>query len=107
MNLIQALVSKGAKLNVKNDTGGTALHLAVFWNHKDVVELLVEEGASMDEKNDRGRTPLDLSGMYGHKAIAEYLCKKSGQKMPEMQEKKRVTKMMDTPMEPPTPEKLK
>ncbi len=58
------LVLIGARLNVQNDNGGTALHLAVFWGHFPVVELLVEEGANMEIKNDRGRTPLDLAGTF-------------------------------------------
>lgn len=101
--LIQLLVQKGANLNVQNDTGGTPLHLAVFWGHLNVVKTIVTAGARLDIKNSNGRTPLDLAATYGHKKIAEFLSEKMGVKMPELKAKQRKTLDMAAPVEPPKP----
>ena len=43
-----------------NNDGNTALHLASFFAHADLVELLLKHGASVRVKNKRGETPVDL-----------------------------------------------
>jgi len=105
--LIELLVKNGAQLNAINSSGGTPLHLAVFWGHFDIVKMLVEEGSRLDIRNDKGRNPLDMAGLYGHQKIAEYISEKSGQPMPKMKDKERKTSVMKSPSAPPTPDRQK
>ena len=41
--IVQHLIHSGAKLNIANRNGDTALHRAAYQFHTDVVELLVTE----------------------------------------------------------------
>ncbi len=43
-----------------NRDGNTALHLAAFFAHPDLVQLLLNKDASVQVKNLRGETPLDM-----------------------------------------------
>ena len=50
----------GADINAFNNTGQTALHIAVERSDR-IVRFLVEQGAEMDLKDRDGRTPLDIA----------------------------------------------
>jgi len=53
------LITKGADINLKNDSlGETSLHRAVLYDWKDVVELLIAKGANVNAKDKYGSTPL-------------------------------------------------
>jgi uncharacterized protein len=81
LELIQVLVERGADINALDVDGLTALHLATWKGHQDVVEKLVSLDAAMelhirkyDDYNDRtGGTPLHLATMAGHIGIMEVL----------------------------------
>jgi len=104
IDLIKLLIDKGAKINAKNESGGTPLHLAAFWGHKDVIELLIENGAKYDIKNDRGRTALDIAALYGYKDCCKYLAEKMGVDMPPIGQKQKKLSPMELASEPPAPE---
>src|SRR4030042_4533005 len=59
---IQALLSRGADVNTKNDRGEAPLYmLATFGISEDTVEtmrILIKKGANVNEKADNGRTPV-------------------------------------------------
>lgn len=59
--------------------GNTALHLAVKYEHLDMVEYLCEKGASLNIKNDSGSTPLHCAAFTGNTAIIEYLLQKGAE----------------------------
>jgi len=74
------LLGKGAKPDIKNNEGSTALHMAAFLGHIEIVKALVAKGADLNAQNDRSETPLDtvkgkwseeLEGVY--KGIGGYL----------------------------------
>jgi len=74
------LLTKGAKPDIKNNEGSTALHMAAFFGHIQIVQTLVAKGADVNVVNDRSETPLDtvkdawskeLEGLY--KAIGGHL----------------------------------
>jgi ankyrin repeat protein len=60
IDAITLCVNRGADVNAVNDTGQTALHLAVEQSDA-VIRLLVARGARLDMKDRQGRTPLDLA----------------------------------------------
>jgi len=105
MELIKLLVDNGAKVNAKNETGGTPLHLAAFWGHFPVVKYLVKEGAKFDVQNNKGKTAMEVAASYGHGDIAEWLAEQMGEDVPEIRQgKQKVLESMPEPASPPKPE---
>ena len=45
-----------ADVDIQNEDGNTALHIALMWNKKDCALLLLEKGASTDIKNNSDDT---------------------------------------------------
>ena len=43
---VKLLIEKGADVNVKNKSGGTALESASFCGHTDIIKLLKKAGAN-------------------------------------------------------------
>jgi len=67
------LLGKGAKPDVQNKDGSTALHMAAFFGHIEIVKALVDQGADVNVRNERSETPLgtvsgawneELKGLY-------------------------------------------
>ena len=57
---VKVLVERGADVNAANNTGQTALHVAVQTSD-DIVKYLAGHGAKLDAKDKQGRTPLDVA----------------------------------------------
>ena len=53
------LLARGAKPDIKSNDGSTALHMAAFFGHIEIVKALVAEGADGNVRNERSETPLD------------------------------------------------
>lgn len=51
------LIEQGADLNVRQEDGGTPLHIAVALGRSEIAELLINEGADVNAKNRRGDVP--------------------------------------------------
>src|SRR5262249_14521292 len=72
---ITLFLKHGADVNAFNNTGQTAMHVAVERSDK-VVRYLAEHGAELDLKDKDGRTPLDIamgasaSGFQGRRGAA-------------------------------------
>lgn len=64
MDCVQALVEKGANLNLADPEGVTPLISAVFNAHFDVAKYLVERGANVNQWDWWGRSPLYLAVDY-------------------------------------------
>ena len=66
-------------MNVKDNSGSTALHLAA-WNGKlEVVQYLLEKGgAEVNVKNNSGSTALHWAADKGHLEMVKYLFEKGG-----------------------------
>lgn len=73
--LVESLLSvKDVQVNLPSEAraGWTALHLAAFYEHPEVVETLLKAGASTEIRNESGNTALQV-GMplsYSH----EFMC---------------------------------
>ena len=69
LDYVKMAVAKGADLNTQDRNGGTALHWAVYYNHKDVVEFLLMQGASPFIIDNQGVTPIDVARINNRKEI--------------------------------------
>ena len=69
IELVQLAIAKGAYLNTTDEKGGTALHWAVYYNHKEVVEFLLMQGADPTVKDKNGITTVDLARIGRKKDI--------------------------------------
>lgn len=58
------LCDKGASLNLKNDQGFSALHIAAKFDHANVVSILIEKGADKTSKTNNGHTVVHVA-TYG------------------------------------------
>jgi ankyrin len=61
VEVIKALVAKGADVNAANSAGMTPLHFAAQRGSDRIIEFLAAQGAKFDVKNKQGRTPADLA----------------------------------------------
>jgi ankyrin repeat protein len=59
IEVLQYLVSRGAKIDVRNKEGNCPLHFASQYNHD--VEYLISAGADVNATNNDGDTPLHLA----------------------------------------------
>ena len=63
MGLVKALLAEGADVQARDDNGRTALHMAAYRGHSEVVDFLMAEGADVNATSDKGETPLHCSGV--------------------------------------------
>ena len=71
--LVDFLIKRRARLNVRNRNGETALSMAAFTGQMNYVQRLVEAGAEVDFY---GWAPLLYAAYNGHTAVVEYLLKR-------------------------------
>lgn len=66
---VKIIIGTGAKINVVNKQGDTALHLAAGKKRNEkVIEYLISKGAYINKKNSLGMTPLMIASSNGHKS---------------------------------------
>ena len=58
---VQLLLEHGAKINLQNHMGRTALHRASQTHHLDIIRLILNYGADVDVPDSDGSTPLHLA----------------------------------------------
>ncbi len=67
---VKLLVDKDADLNIQNNEGWTALHMATRYSNTEstfeTVKLLVEKGADLNIKEEEGWTALHLAAAYSN-----------------------------------------
>jgi len=71
--LIKKLIEKGARHDLKDVEGRSALSYAASYGREEMVLELFRQGAALDEKDVKGRTPLAYAAMHGHEKIAKWL----------------------------------
>lgn len=73
VDVVRALLEKGANVNAKDSDGETALMKAAYYGYADVVRVLIEKGASADAKNRLGETALQLARLKNRADIVDLL----------------------------------
>jgi len=56
--VVEELLCKGARIDLCDDKGNTALH-HTHWGKPEIAKLLLDAGIDRNKKNDKGETPLD------------------------------------------------
>jgi ankyrin repeat protein len=72
---MKPLIEAGADVNDLTETGRTALMLAAYWGHANIVQLLLEKGADVNVKDKDGYTAVDYARSQKHKGIEEMVTK--------------------------------
>uniref|UniRef100_A0A663M2J3 Uncharacterized protein n=1 Tax=Athene cunicularia TaxID=194338 RepID=A0A663M2J3_ATHCN len=75
LRIMEYLISKGAKIDVKDRKGRTPLHRAAEKGHGDAVKVLLQRGAYMYSLDTEGKTPLHLAAQNNHVHIVRMLLK--------------------------------
>lgn len=71
---VQELLKRGAKIDLVDKAGWTALHFTTFFSTETgVMDALVKAGANVNAQNDRGITALYFAAATGHEAQVKYL----------------------------------
>uniref|UniRef100_A0A8B9ENS1 Ankyrin n=1 Tax=Anser cygnoides TaxID=8845 RepID=A0A8B9ENS1_ANSCY len=71
--IMEYLISKGAKPDVKDKKGRTPLHRAAEKGHGDAVKVLLRCGASMYSLDKEGKMPLHVAAQNSHGHILKVL----------------------------------
>jgi ankyrin repeat protein len=82
--VVDYLIRKGVDLNLQNEKGLTALHMAAMADHQDIVDLLLFAGAKTDLTDCDGNIPIISAGPTRRSLIAmNYLVEYN--KLPRLQ----------------------
>lgn len=73
---VRTLLNRGTELNIKNNDGNTALHLAALRGYIAIVKILLEKGVEINAKNNWGETALYLATSKGDAATVQELLDK-------------------------------
>jgi cytohesin len=72
----KSLLENDTKIDSRDLTNATPLHLTALDGHIELAELLITNGADINTKCKFGETPLHFAAGGGHKEIVELLLKK-------------------------------
>ena len=72
----ESLLENNNKIDSRNLTDSTPLHLAALDGHLELATLLISNGANVNAKCKFGETPLHFAAGEGHKEIVEFLVTK-------------------------------
>lgn len=76
-DMVKALLAKGADVNVKdNDTGATALIIAVLANDIETAKVLLEGGADINAGDNFGKNPLFYAATDRHNSLQSFCWRK-------------------------------
>ena len=67
---LEDLLDRGSEIDQRNQSGNTALHLAIFRGHAGIVDILIQRGADVTVKDKGGFAPLDWAAANGLEPIA-------------------------------------
>ena len=71
--VVDAIINKGANMNLKNKDGNTALCQAVLVGNESCVKLLVKASADLNVEGEFGQTALDFAVSKKYRGCGQYL----------------------------------
>lgn len=77
-NIVKVLLQNGARVNVADEKGNAALHLAADYGHTEIAKILIDGCASLDIRDETGRVPLHFaskSGKLNHFSLNQFIQK--------------------------------
>jgi ankyrin repeat protein len=74
---VKELIASRADLNLQDEGGNTALHVASRWGHLEIVEELITAGSKLYLKNKYGWTALMYACNFNYLHIVGPLWKKT------------------------------
>ena len=78
IDAVKQSLAGGADVNAREKWGGTPLHWAANWGHKEIAEMLIAAGADVNAKDHNDYTPLDFANRLKHTELADLLRKHGG-----------------------------
>lgn len=57
------MISRGAKINHRDQSGNTPMTMACIHKHEAAVKLLIDKGADINKRTNKGPFSIDM-GMY-------------------------------------------
>ena len=75
LEIVKALIGKGAAVNQTNEGGWTALHCAVNRNYADVAQYLVGKGANVNALTSKGSSALHWATVNQNTELCAFLIK--------------------------------
>uniref|UniRef100_A0A7M4EET9 Ankyrin 1 n=1 Tax=Crocodylus porosus TaxID=8502 RepID=A0A7M4EET9_CROPO len=78
--VMEYLIKKGAKLEVKDSQGKTPLHRAAEKGHDDAVKVLLQAGAYIYSLDEAAKTPLHLAAQNHHSHILNRILKEEAKR---------------------------
>ncbi|PGH15640.1 hypothetical protein AJ79_02233 [Helicocarpus griseus UAMH5409] len=69
----EALLEKGASVQLADSEGNTSLHIAASQGHLEIVQLLLSKKSDLAAVSNAGATPLHLAASNGHFGVVEEL----------------------------------
>ena len=79
LHRVERLLAKGADVNARSSTGGTALYGASFNGHLAIVQTLLAKGADVNCATQSGSHPLAAASQQGHLDIVQLRLEKGAQ----------------------------
>ncbi|GAU99464.1 hypothetical protein RvY_10464 [Ramazzottius varieornatus] len=79
MNIVDMLLSRGARVNQTNMGDDTPLHLAASHGHREIVLKLLRNKADVNFVNEHGNTALHYACFFGYEQMAEDLIQHGAQ----------------------------
>jgi ankyrin repeat protein len=73
VQILEMLLAKGAKVEVKNHVGQTPLFCAVIYDSVPATKVLLSHGAQVNARQSGGRTPLHWAAINGYCDVASVL----------------------------------
>jgi len=74
--LVNEFIKSGIDINIEDNVGNTALHVASLMDNKEIVKQLIESGANLDIKNHDGKTALYIAALMDNEEIVKQLIDK-------------------------------
>jgi ankyrin repeat protein len=71
--MARLLAERGAKVNRRDSSGNTELHLAAFKGYAELTKRLLALGAEVEAVNQSGRTALYYAAKLGYRSVADAL----------------------------------